>query len=104
MEDWLMSKKLEEAERVAHLRQIDEKDEILSGMRERYTNSFKGWLSSEKKKKRLSKKQANSKNAQRFDEHAREQAQREMEQAIFHKQAQMAGAYDMDDMDGEMDD
>jgi len=85
MEDWLMGKKLEEAERVAHLRQFDEHDEISGAIRDKSTGSFKGWLSSEKKKKRLTKKQANSKNVQRIDELARDQAQREMEQAIFHK-------------------
>lgn len=50
-----MSKKLEEAERVAHLRQFDEQDEISGAVRDKFSGSFKGWLSSEKKKKRLTK-------------------------------------------------
>ena len=64
MEDWLMSKKLEEAERVAHLRNNDDKDEIFACVREQqHVNSFKNFLRSQEQKTRLSKRQANNINA-----------------------------------------
>jgi len=34
MEEWLVAKKLEEAERVAHLRDIDQREEIYACMRD----------------------------------------------------------------------
>lgn len=59
-----MSKKLEEAERVAHLRNNDDKDEIFACAREQqHVNSFKNFLRSQEQKTRLSKRQANNNNA-----------------------------------------
>lgn len=84
MEDWLMTKKLEEAERIAHLQNVDSRDEILGHSQ---PISFKGFLRSQEHKKRLSKKQANSKYAKRLDDKAREMAAREMDEQIMHKQA-----------------
>jgi hypothetical protein len=43
MEDWLMSKKLEEAERVAHLKDVGSKDDLLVND---HLSSFKGFLRS----------------------------------------------------------
>lgn len=47
MEDWLMNKKLEEAERIAQLRDIDNNEEIYSCIRDQaHTTSFKKFLRS----------------------------------------------------------
>lgn len=45
MDDWLMNKKLEEAERVAHIRELDRREELEKQMRdERNTNSYRDWM------------------------------------------------------------
>lgn len=45
MDDWLMQKKIEEAEKVAHMRELDRREEMEKQMRdERQTNSYKEWM------------------------------------------------------------
>lgn len=78
MDDWLMSKKLEEAERVAHLRDLDGKDEIAALAKDNL-NSFKSFIRTQTVKKQLTKKHAGNRNAKRMDDMARELAHREME-------------------------
>jgi len=81
MDVWLMSKKLEEAERIAHLREIDEREEIDRQMRDqRHTSSYKAWMSSQNQRKKASKRQARRNNQHKMDELARDMAHREMEQ------------------------
>lgn len=78
-----MSKKLEEADRVVHLKDVDSKDEAAHDL----ANSFKGFLRNQEHKKRLTKRQTNSKKAKRMDDMAREMAAREMDEQFMHKQA-----------------
>ena len=45
MDDWLMQKKVDEAEKVAHLREMDRREELEKQMvNERKTNSYKDWM------------------------------------------------------------
>ena len=53
MDDWLMQKKIDEAERIAHMREIDRREEAEKQMREeRQTNSYKEWMRLQTLKKR----------------------------------------------------
>ena len=55
MDDWLMRKKLEEAEKSAHLRELDRRDEIERKLREEHhTDSYKDWMKVQALKKRQS--------------------------------------------------
>ena len=45
MDEWLMKKKIEEAEKIAHMRELDRREEVEKQMRdERQTNSYKEWM------------------------------------------------------------
>ena len=45
MDDWLMQKKIDEAEKIAHLRELDRREEVEKQMvNERRTNSYKDWM------------------------------------------------------------
>jgi len=45
MDDWLMRKKLDEAEKSAHLRELDRREEIERKLREEHhTDSYKEWM------------------------------------------------------------
>lgn len=45
MDDWLMQKKIEEAEKVANMREMDRREEMEKQMREEnQTNSYKEWM------------------------------------------------------------
>mmetsp|Transcript_5904 Transcript_5904/g.7162 ORF Transcript_5904/g.7162 Transcript_5904/m.7162 type:complete len:223 (-) Transcript_5904:1796-2464(-) len=45
MDEWLMHKKIEEAEKIAHMREMDRREEVEKQMRdERQTNSYKEWM------------------------------------------------------------
>ena len=45
MVDWLMNKKLQEAENIAHMRDMDRREEMERQMRdERNTNSYRDWM------------------------------------------------------------
>ena len=45
MDDWLMNKKLAEAENIAHMRDMDRREEMERQMRdERNTNSYRDWM------------------------------------------------------------
>lgn len=45
MDDWLMQKKIDEAEKIAHMREMDRREEMEKQMRdERQTGSYKEWM------------------------------------------------------------
>ena len=45
MDDWLMQKKIDEAEKIAHMRERDRREEMEKQMRdERQTSSYKEWM------------------------------------------------------------
>ena len=45
MDAWLMTKKIEEAEKVAHMRELDRREEAEKQMRdEKQTSSYKDWM------------------------------------------------------------
>jgi len=45
MDDWLMQKKIDEAEKIAHMREMDRREEMEKQMRdERQTSSYKEWM------------------------------------------------------------
>ena len=53
MDDWLMHKKIEEAEKVANMREIDRREEMEKQLREeRQTNSYKEWMRLQAMKKK----------------------------------------------------
>ena len=57
MDEWLMKKKLEEAEKSAHLREIDRREEIEKKLREEHhTDSYKEWMRVQALKKRQTRK------------------------------------------------
>lgn len=57
MDEWLMRKKLEEAERSAHLRELDKREEMERQMREElHTDSYKKWMKMQAMKNRQTRK------------------------------------------------
>ena len=53
MDDWLMQKKIDEAERVAHMRDLDRREELEKHMREeRKPNGYKDWMRLQTSKKK----------------------------------------------------
>ena len=45
MNDWLMQKKIDEAEKIAHMRELDRREEMQKQLiEERHTNSYKEWM------------------------------------------------------------
>ena len=53
MDEWLMRKKLEEAEKSAHLRELDKREEVERQLREElHTDSYKKWMRMQALKKR----------------------------------------------------
>lgn len=45
MDDWLMRKKIDEAEKIAHMRELDRREEVEKQLRdERQTSSYKEWM------------------------------------------------------------
>lgn len=57
MDDWLMRKKIEEAEKIAHMRELDRREEVEKQMRdERQTNSYKEWMRLQSIKKKQTRK------------------------------------------------
>ena len=57
MDEWLMKKKLEEAEKSAHLRELDRKEEVDKQLREElHTSSYKKWMKMQSMKKKQTRK------------------------------------------------
>ena len=57
MDDWLMQKKVDEAEKVAHLREMDRREELEKQLaNERKTNSYKDWMRLQTMKKKQTRK------------------------------------------------
>ena len=84
MDDWLMGKKLEEAERVAHMRELDRREELEKQMRdERNTNSYRDWMKIQSAKKKQSKSYNKRKKQVDEDVMARNRAQRDMERDMM---------------------
>jgi len=53
MDDWLMQKKIDEAEKIAHMRDLDRREENEKMMvNERRTNSYKEWMRLQTMKKK----------------------------------------------------
>ena len=45
MDDWLMHKKLEEAEKIAHMRELDRREEMERQLRDEHnTSSYREWM------------------------------------------------------------
>ena len=45
MDDWLMHKKLEEAEKIAHMRELDRREEMERQLRDEHnTTSYREWM------------------------------------------------------------
>lgn len=81
MDEWLMQKKLEEAERSAHLRELDRREEMEKEMREEnHIDSYKGWMKMQALKKRKTRGYNRRKQMTQQDMMAREMAEREMQQ------------------------
>ena len=56
MDDWLMAKKLDEAEKIAHLRELDRREEMDRQLRdEQNTHSYRDWMRLQSAKKRQAK-------------------------------------------------
>ena len=57
MDDWLMRKKIDEAEKIAHMREMDRREELEKQMREeRQTSSYKEWMRLQTLKKKQTRK------------------------------------------------
>lgn len=95
MDDWLMAKKLDEAEKIAHLRELDRREEMERQLRdETNTNSYRDWMRLQSAKKRQAKSYNKRKRQVDEDMHARNRAQRDME-----REMQYAGGMDEEEMD-----
>lgn len=80
MDDWLMQKKIEEAEKVANMREIDRRDEMEKQMREEHqTNSYKEWMRLQALKKKQSRKYNKRQKQTKEDMMARQMAEHEEE-------------------------
>ena len=56
MDDWLMHKKLEEAEKIAHMRELDRREEMERQLRDEHnTTSYREWMKLQSAKKRQAK-------------------------------------------------
>ena len=56
MDDWLMNKKLEEAEKVAHMRELDRREEMERHLRdEQNTTSYREWMKFQSARKKQAK-------------------------------------------------
>lgn len=95
MDEWLMKKKLEEAEKSAHLRELDRREEADRQMREElHTDSYKKWMKMQSMKKRQTRKYNQRKVKAHNSQMAREMAEHEMQQQLLHAEMQESGAYD----------
>jgi len=57
MNDWLMQKKIDEAEKIAHMRELDRREEMQKQLiEERHTNSYKEWMRLQSLKKKQTRK------------------------------------------------
>ena len=53
MDDWLMQRKIDEAEKIANLRELERREEAESQMaNEKQTNSYKEWMRLQTMKKK----------------------------------------------------
>ena len=94
-----MNKKLDEAERIANLRELERREEMERQLRdEQNTNSYRDWMRLQSAKKRQAKSYNKRKRQVDEDLHARNRAQRDMERDMYdggmdeedmHMQAQM---------------
>jgi hypothetical protein len=72
MNDWLMQKKIDEAEKVAHMRELDRREEMQKQLiEERHTNSYKEWMRLQTLKKKQNRKYNNQKQSTKDDVLAR---------------------------------
>ena len=57
MDDWLMQRKIDEAEKIAHLRDLDRREEVEKQMREeKSTSSYKEWMRLQKMLKKQTRR------------------------------------------------
>ena len=103
MDDWLMQKKIDEAERVAHMRDLDRREELEKHMREeRKTNSYKDWMRLQTSKKKQTRKYKNRQQNDKDDVMARQLAQQE-EMMHMRRQGYGNDGQYQEGMDDEMD-
>ena len=84
MDDWLMQKKIDEAEKIAHMRELDRREEVEKQMvNERRTNSYKEWMRLQTMKKKQTRKYKQHQEQSKEDMLARQMAkQEEMQQEM----------------------
>ena len=103
MDEWLMRKKIDQAEKVAHMRDLDRQQEIEKQLcEERKTNNYKDWMRLQTMKNKQTRKYKRRNQEQKNDEKARQLAeQEELMRMRMQGQEYEAQYAHMDEMDGE---
>ena len=109
MDNWLMQKKIEEAHKVANLRELERREEIEKQLRdEKQTNSYKEWMRLQSMKQRQTRKYNKRKQQTKDSVLARQMAEHEaMQQQRLQQIRDADGMYehhDEMDMAGDEDD
>lgn len=109
MDNWLMQKKIEEAHKVANLRELERREEIEKQLRdEKKTNSYKEWMRLQSMKQRQTRKYNKRKQQTKDSVLARQMAEHEaMQQQRLQQIRDADGMYehhDEMDMAGDEDD
>ena len=78
MDDWLMQKKIDEAEKIAHMRELDRREDVEKQMvNERRTSSYKDWMQLQTMKKKQTRKYKQHQERNKEDLLARQMAKQE---------------------------
>ena len=95
MDEWLMQKKIEEAEKVANLREMDRREEAEKQMRdEKQTSSYKEWMRLQMLKKKQTRKYQVRQQKNKEDIMARQLAHQEEIEAQMRREREDNEVYD----------
>ena len=98
-----MQKKIDEAEKIAHLRELDRREEVEKQMvNERRTNSYKEWMRLQTMKKKQTRKYKQHQDRNKEDLLARQMAKQEEMQQEMRQRREEADYYNSQGI--EMDD
>ena len=107
MDDWLMQKKIDEAEKIAHMRELDRREDVEKQMvNERRTSSYKDWMRLQTMKKKQTRKYKQHQERNKEDLLARQMAKQEEMQQEMRQRREEEEYYNNQgmDMDDGMDD
>ena len=107
MDDWLMQKKIDEAEKIAHMRELDRREDVEKQMvNERRTSSYKDWMQLQTMKKKQTRKYKQHQERNKEDLLARQMAKQEEMQQEMRQRREEEEYYNNQgmDMDDGMDD